>query len=660
MAGLEDLSIYSNSLTGSLPSSWGSMAGMQKLDLSYNSLTGSLPSSWGSMTGMFLLYLKSNYLTGSLPSSWGSMRGMQYLNLYSNALTGSMPSSWGAMIDLVDFLALGNRLTGSLPSSVGSLSQLIILELASNCFSGLLPERLGFLTDLQFLSLSNNRLTGPVSFASGILGVELDGNMLTGSLPTSEAAYPLVLSSLNVANNLLTGSVPAAIALLVNMSYFNISNNNIVGSIPSEFCSSVGASPECHDGSQMMRFLVISGVVIVIAISCTLLYGSYDWWAPRVLSPFNGGIYEFGRLWGWWFYCSWSDEAASDRVSRDKSNTVFGIAVTKLLFGVVIVLSMDDWWRYSGGADASGNDVVLASCSNPSVGNCFSYCGDVSVISVDIMTDDVAIDDFDSPVISTTSHSQIADYCIASLPGYCGYELWLELKLLPLLLQLFGLLLQVVLWQWGSGEFSSSPQWVQYELLLDQLYPQIQTHRGMLPTKTEAESAGDYALTSRLALLNRLATPLFPCVFWFLELVTVVYVWGELLFPPVYCNDVRPLSLYYYPILMSLLDLMKLNIYTSVQLFKAKRRLESVLALLDLRLFFTHMWVTVALGLIFVGALVRDSVRGVWWCVSVVACRRELLTWSEKTLSVDVELVNVTAGSEVSNPIAVGCDHQPP
>jgi len=497
-------------------------------------------------------------------------------------------------------------------------------------------------------------------------------------MPTSAEAYPSVLQSLNVANNLLTGSVPSAIALLRNLSNFNISNNNIVGSIPSEFCSSegisidvsgsaincysgcltsehvlvTGASPEYHDGSEIVRFLVISGVVIVIAILCTLLHRSYDWWAPAVLSRLNSGVCEFDRFkaWGWLS----NDVVDRDRSALDKSNTVFGIAVAKFLFGTAVALSLPDWWRYSGGSDVPGNDVVLASCSNPTIGNCFSYCGDVDVITVNIATDDVVVGDdyYVNPRAETTSHSQITGYCVALLPGYCGYELWLDLKLLPLLLQLFAVVLQVVLWQWGSSGFTSTPQRAQYELLLGQLYPQVQTSRGVDLKKTENEPPGN-CLASRLALLRRLATPLFPCVFWFLELVTVVYVWSELLFPPVYCGSVPPLSLYYYPILMSLLDLMKLNIYTSLELFKAKRRLESVLALLDLQLFFTHMWVTVALGLIFVGAVVRDSVRGVWWCVSVVTGRRESpLAWADKAQPTDVELATVAAGGDVSNPIA--------
>lgn len=40
------------------------------------------------------LDLSRNSLTGSLPSSWGAMHNLQYANLASNKLTGTVPSSW--------------------------------------------------------------------------------------------------------------------------------------------------------------------------------------------------------------------------------------------------------------------------------------------------------------------------------------------------------------------------------------------------------------------------------------------------------------------------------------------------------------------------------------------------------------------------------------
>ena len=171
---------------------------------------------------------------------------------------------------------------------------------------------------------------------------------------------------------------------------------------------------------------------------------------------------------------------------------------------------------------------------------------------------------------------------------------------------------------------------------------------------------------SRVALLHRLTTPVFPSLFWFLELVTLLFVWAGLLYPPVHCGSTLPLSLYYYPIMMSLLDLMKLNIYASVELFKLNRNLESALVMLNLRLFFTHMWITLALGVMFVAFVFRDCARGLLWCLDVMAGGGVKLEWSVEggpsdADTADVKAVEMTAGignsGETVNPMVDVEDH---
>jgi len=399
-----------------------------------------------------------------------------------------------------------------------------------------------------------------------------------------------------------------------------------------------GALPDCHDGAIMLQFLIIAGsfLGVVVVFSVYRVYG----WKPRTAAStvktgsgagawraITNGISWLGDI------CVPSKSVGSGTgtdVPGRISTTVFGIAVMKFLLGVAIALHNSNWWTYSGGREVSRNDAVLASCSNPTAGDCYAFCGDVIVIPVDIPGDDLVISDVGfHDVAKSVLHFQNSSYCVATLPGYCGYEFWLDFKLLPLLLQFLGLALQVVLWKFGSGDFAGTPQRAQYNSILDELYPQLS-----LSGADRQENPSNRTLAAiwaaRADLVRRLSTPVFPCIFWFLELVTVVYVWGEVVFPPIYCGSVVPLSLYYYPIMMSLLDLGKFNIYTSVQLFKAKRRVESALALLDLQLFLTHLWLTVAMGLVFLGALVRDCRLGWVFCWDVALGRRAQASWAEK------------------------------
>ena len=102
-------------------------------------------------------------------------------------------------------------------------------------------------------------------------------------------------------------------------------------------------------------------------------------------------------------------------------------------------------------------------------------------------------------------------------------------------------------------------------------------------------------------------------VFSFLEVLTVIYVWGELRFPPIYCGAVRPLSLYFYPILMTMIDLIKFNAYVFTRLFRVKCYGEALMSLSNLEFFVTNLWITLVLAAAFVIGLGADAVSKLKW-----------------------------------------------
>ncbi|KAI3810132.1 hypothetical protein L1987_19742 [Smallanthus sonchifolius] len=86
------------------------------LDLSYNSLTGSIPQSYGSLSYLQVLNLGYNNLTGDIPFSLGNLKTALLLDLSHNALTGFIPGSLGSLSFLNDFDVSNNNLTGPIPS----------------------------------------------------------------------------------------------------------------------------------------------------------------------------------------------------------------------------------------------------------------------------------------------------------------------------------------------------------------------------------------------------------------------------------------------------------------------------------------------------------------------------------------------------------------
>ncbi len=250
------ISLGSNNLTGSLPSSLGSLGFLTSLELSSNQLSGNIPSSIGGLTGLTYLALSGNQLSGSIPSSIGNLNKLVWLLLSSNQLSGSIPPSIGNLtVYNLDFSY--NQLTGSIPSSLGNMPDpgtgpnIQNLDLSYNKLTDTIPSSFGNLVNLEYLSLSNNQLTGSIPSTLGIhidgdvVTFDLNNNQLTGSIPSS-LAY---IHTLYLSNNQLTGSLPVMQNNTLDLSYnqltdmgqfantpiqnLYLNNNQLAGSIPS-------------------------------------------------------------------------------------------------------------------------------------------------------------------------------------------------------------------------------------------------------------------------------------------------------------------------------------------------------------------------------------------------------------------------------------------
>ena len=190
-----ELELLDNQLTGSIPSSLGSLTNLENLNLYYNQLTGSIPSSLGSLTNLERLVLRDNQLTGSIPPSLGSLTNLERLNLSDNQLTGSIPSSLGSLTNLTN----------------------LVLDLSSNQLTGSIPSSLGSLTNLRYLGLYGNQLTGSIPAAL----CQFDINPQQGDVnlpcePSSATAQSL--AALSVSDARAEEAAGAAVAFAVTLS----------------------------------------------------------------------------------------------------------------------------------------------------------------------------------------------------------------------------------------------------------------------------------------------------------------------------------------------------------------------------------------------------------------------------------------------------------
>jgi len=152
--------LWSNNLTGSIPSEIGNLTALIELQLGDNSLSGSIPPEIAKLTSLRQLWLHYNQLSGSIPPEIGKMSNLVWLSLYNNKLSGSIPLELGNM-RLLSLRLENNQLTGSIPRELGNLHEFLkILSLANNHLTGSISSELGNLHNLWGLYLDSNRLTG--------------------------------------------------------------------------------------------------------------------------------------------------------------------------------------------------------------------------------------------------------------------------------------------------------------------------------------------------------------------------------------------------------------------------------------------------------------------------------------------------------------------
>ncbi len=156
------LSLRTNSLSESLPSSLEDLSNLRSLYLSSNDLTGGIPATLGNLTNLRDLYIHRNKMSGSIPSSLGRLENLVGLSLNDNMLTGSIPGTLGDLTNLEWLWLENNQLSGGIPASLGGLTKLKLLTVQNNeAMSGPLPGALTGLTNIDTLRLDGTSLCVP-------------------------------------------------------------------------------------------------------------------------------------------------------------------------------------------------------------------------------------------------------------------------------------------------------------------------------------------------------------------------------------------------------------------------------------------------------------------------------------------------------------------
>ena len=278
-----------NSLTGSLPTELGRMTKLNlRFSASFNQLSGSIPTQIGRLSkiGAFSggpvgasFDVSHNKIGGSIPTELGALtKIVSTFLLNHNSITGTIPTEVAKLSDigascivadppasncpqyLSGMAFLSNRLCGTIPDTIENMDNYDVRIWENGNFLGDTPCSLtSALADLYsaaggagWTSRSNWMIGSPCTGTTADPGewekitcvtvggeiqvqeIDLNGNNLVGSLPTTLGLLTTLTRHLTLGSNKLTGSIPTEIGSLSKLTDLRISYNAFTGAAPKE------------------------------------------------------------------------------------------------------------------------------------------------------------------------------------------------------------------------------------------------------------------------------------------------------------------------------------------------------------------------------------------------------------------------------------------
>ncbi|KAL5705914.1 Receptor protein-tyrosine kinase cepr1 [Ranunculus cassubicifolius] len=267
LSNLHVLQLYNNSLSGEIPSILGTSKTLHILSLYSNFLTGDVPKNLGESSEMVAVDLSENRLSGELPRDVCKGGKLLYFCVLQNLFSGELPETYGNCKSLLRFRVSYNRLQGPIPAGLLTLPHASIIDLAYNHIDGPLPKTIGDAKNLSELLFQSNRISGvlppEISRAGNLVKIDLSNNLISGPIPP-EIGNLRNLNLLLLQDNKLNSSIPESLSSLKALNVLDLSNNLLTGDIPESICdllpSSINFANNRLSGS-IPRLLIRGGLV---------------------------------------------------------------------------------------------------------------------------------------------------------------------------------------------------------------------------------------------------------------------------------------------------------------------------------------------------------------------------------------------------------------
>ncbi|KAL4564197.1 hypothetical protein LXL04_028253 [Taraxacum kok-saghyz] len=243
LSNLQFVYLSYNRFSGPLDSFFSALSNspyLQELELAGNRLSGNIPDVIGNLPKSLLqLHLDDNQISGGIPPDISNLFNLTLLNLSRNFLTGSIPKELCQMGNLERLYLSDNSISGEIPPEFGNVSRLGLLDLSRNRLSNSIPDTFSNLSQLRSLFLNNNKLVGtiPMSLAQcvNLEILDLSYNQISGLIPSDFARLNSLKLYLNISNNHLSGTLPPELSKMDMVLAMDLSSNNFSGEIPAQF-----------------------------------------------------------------------------------------------------------------------------------------------------------------------------------------------------------------------------------------------------------------------------------------------------------------------------------------------------------------------------------------------------------------------------------------
>mmetsp|Transcript_19455 Transcript_19455/g.38684 ORF Transcript_19455/g.38684 Transcript_19455/m.38684 type:complete len:455 (-) Transcript_19455:244-1608(-) len=149
---IEELNLDDNNLKGTLPPELYHLEDLTTLnfDGTKNSLSGTIPNTFGNLLNLLTIDLDKNNLEGTLPASIFALKKLEVLDIDSNLFSGTLSAAIGNLTSLISIQLHNNRFTGTVPLEVRNLVDLSTFTIYDNEFTGSIQDDI---CDLEIDSL---------------------------------------------------------------------------------------------------------------------------------------------------------------------------------------------------------------------------------------------------------------------------------------------------------------------------------------------------------------------------------------------------------------------------------------------------------------------------------------------------------------------------